>query len=49
MHLELQVENQGGALIMMQNQQAKSTIERLPPINTSSSLAETVREYLKDK
>ena len=33
----------------MQAQQSKNTIERLPPINTTNSLAENVREYLKDK
>lgn len=30
-------------------QHAKSTIERLPPINPSPAIAEAIREYLKDK
>jgi hypothetical protein len=47
--LEQQVGTQTSALTKMQNQQAKGTIERLPPIGNSSSLAEAVKEYLKDK
>jgi len=33
----------------MQVQHAKSTIERLPPLNPSTTLLESVKVYLKDK
>ena len=47
--LEEQLQTQNAAINKLQNQSAKSTIERLPPIHASTSLGESVREYLKDK
>jgi hypothetical protein len=47
--LEEEINSQSNAINKMQLQHAKSTIERLPAINPSPSIAEAVREYLKDK
>lgn len=47
--LEDQIDTQTSALNKIQSQQMKTTIERLPPLSNSPSLAETVKEFLKDK
>ena len=40
---------QTNAITKIQNQQMKGAIERLPPIGSSPSLSEGVKEYLKDR
>jgi hypothetical protein len=46
--LQSQLENQNFALLKLQNQ-SKIAIERLPAIQASDSLSETIKTFLKDK
>ena len=42
-------EDQVAAIKRMQNTQSKSVIERLPAIVPHSSVADTIKDFIKDK